>query len=89
MDLLRITGFQFGTRSPSNEPELEHALRKMLLKLRIAWRARTFKRGREMGMPVEEARTYTDYELPLTAAEAAYEREMDRKSEIVDHGRLA
>ncbi|MGE9009468.1 hypothetical protein ACO2JO_12845 [Leptospira interrogans] len=63
--------------------------RKMLLKLRIAWRARTFKQVREMGMTVEEARAYTDYELPLTPAETAYEREMGRKSEIVDHGRLA
>ena len=50
--------------------------RKMLLDFRIAWRARKFKQAREMGMTVEEARAYTDYELPLTPAEAVYEREM-------------
>ena len=77
---------------PLNESEMEHAMnifRKMLLNLRIALRARTFKRGREMGMTVREARAYTNEEHPLTPAEAAYEREMDRMSEIVDHGRRA
>ncbi|MET3839059.1 hypothetical protein ABIE49_001137 [Bradyrhizobium sp. OAE829] len=57
-------------------------LRKILLNLRIAWRARTFKQMREMGMTVDEARAYADYEHPLTPAEAAYEREMGRKNEI-------
>ncbi|MBR1155242.1 hypothetical protein [Bradyrhizobium sp. JYMT SZCCT0428] len=56
--------------------------RKMLLNLRIALRARAFKQGRKMGMTVGEARAYTNEEHPLTPAEAAYEREMGRKSEM-------
>ena len=57
--------------------------RQMQLKLKIAWRARALKRGRQMGMTMEEARTYTNETHPLTPAEAAYEQEMlRRKSEI-------
>lgn len=57
--------------------------RKMWLHFRIAWRARTFKQARELGMTVEEARAYTNEDHPLTPAEAAYEREMmGRKSEL-------
>jgi hypothetical protein len=58
-------------------------IRKMWLHFRIARRARTFKKGREFGMTVEEARAFTNEEHPLTPTEAAYEREMGRKkSEI-------
>jgi hypothetical protein len=57
--------------------------RQMLLNIRIAWRTRTFKQMREMGMTVEEARAYTDYEVPLTPAEAAYEHDkMGRRSDL-------
>ena len=58
-------------------PEL-NIFRHLWLKLRIVWRDRTFKRGRKMGMTVQEARTYMNEMHPLTPAEAEYEKEIRR-----------
>jgi len=56
--------------------------RRAWLKLRIAWRARTFEQGRKMGMTKEEALRYANDMHPLTPVEAAYEEEMRQKNKV-------
>ena len=54
-------------------------LKKIWLNLRMARRLGAFKRARENGMSIEEARAYSDALYPPTAAEAAYEEFLRQK----------